>query len=160
MTANFTQRCHPDYLSEKAHARLSRPGALDGLRIHTDELDEVISRITPGTLTVAVVMDSMDWFDPGAAAAAQQITKLNHALRMGGRVLLRSSALHPWYVKAFEAHGFTSKRVGAREGGACIDRVNMYASCWILTKAENLPPPTPEMDRMGGAQSDVTSFSL
>ncbi|EGY17241.1 hypothetical protein VD0002_g8410 [Verticillium dahliae] len=160
MTANFTQRCHPDYLSEKAHARLSRPGALDGLRIHTDELDEVISRITPGTLTVAVVMDSMDWFDPGAAAAAQQITKLNRALRMGGRVLLRSSALHPWYVKAFEAHGFTSKRVGAREGGACIDRVNMYASCWILTKAENLPPPTPEMDRMGGAQSDVTSFSL
>ncbi|EEY17580.1 conserved hypothetical protein [Verticillium alfalfae VaMs.102] len=145
---------------KKAHARLSRPGALDGLRIHTDELDEVISRITPGTLTVAVVMDSMDWFDPGAAAAAQQITKLNRALRMGGRVLLRSSALHPWYVKAFEAHGFTSKRVGAREGGACIDRVNMYASCWILTKAENLPPPTPEMDRMGGAQSDVTSFSL
>ncbi|KAK1731843.1 hypothetical protein CaCOL14_009026 [Colletotrichum acutatum] len=158
MTGDFTRRCHPDYLSEKAHAKLSRPNAFDGLRIHTDEIDEVINRITPGTLTVAVIMDSMDWFDPGAPAAAAQITKLNRALKMGGRVLLRSSALSPWYVKVFEAHGFSPKRVGARTDGACIDRVNMYASCWINTKVENLPPPTPEMDHMGG--SEITSFSL
>ncbi|KAF6820785.1 3-amino-3-carboxypropyl transferase [Colletotrichum sojae] len=158
MTGDFTRRCHPDYLSEKAHAKLSRPGAFDGLRIHTDEIDEVINRITPGTLTVAVIMDSMDWFDPGSPAAAAQITKLNRALKMGGRVLLRSSALSPWYVKVFEAHGFSPKRVGSRTDGACIDRVNMYASCWICTKTENLPPPTPEMDRMGG--SEITSFSL
>ncbi|WYZ44274.1 hypothetical protein EsH8_VII_000710 [Colletotrichum jinshuiense] len=158
MTGDFTRRCHPDYLSEKAHAKLSRPNAFDGLRIHTDEIDEVINRITPGTLTVAVIMDSMDWFDPGSPAAAAQITKLNRALKMGGRVLLRSSALSPWYIKVFEAHGFSPKCVGARTNGACIDRVNMYASCWINTKVENLPPPTPEMDRMGG--SEITSFSL
>ncbi|GJC85060.1 hypothetical protein ColLi_07898 [Colletotrichum liriopes] len=158
MTGDFTKRCHPDYLSEKAHAKLSRPNAFDGLRIHTDEIDEVINRITPGTLTVAVIMDSMDWFDPGSPAAAAQITKLNRALKTGGRVLLRSSALSPWYIKVFEAHGFSPKRVGARTDGACIDRVNMYASCWINTKVENLPPPTPEMDRMGG--SEITSFSL
>ncbi|UQC88162.1 uncharacterized protein CLUP02_13685 [Colletotrichum lupini] len=158
MTGDFTRRCHPDYLSEKAHAKLSRANAFDGLRIHTDEIDEVINRITPGTLTVAVIMDSMDWFDPGAPAAAAQITKLNRALKMGGRVLLRSSALSPWYVKVFEAHGFSPKRVGARTDGACIDRVNMYASCWINTKVENLPPPTPEMDHCGG--SEITSFSL
>lgn len=160
MTANFTSRCHPDYLSKAAHARLSRPGALDGLRIHTDELEEVIARLTPGTLTVAVIMDSMDWFDPvHPTAAAAQISKLNRALRKGGRILLRSSALRPWYVAEFEARGFTAKRVGARENGACIDRVNMYASCWLLTKTEHLPPPTPEMDRprMG---AEVTSFTL
>ncbi len=69
----FTRRCHPEYLSKEAHARLSRPGAFDGLRIHTDEIDEVIARISPGTLTVAVVMDSMDWFDPSSTAAAKQI---------------------------------------------------------------------------------------
>lgn len=34
---------------------LSTPGAFDGLRIHTDEINEVINRITPGTLTIAVV---------------------------------------------------------------------------------------------------------
>ncbi|KAF4818786.1 hypothetical protein CGCSCA5_v004997 [Colletotrichum siamense] len=158
MTGQFTRRCHPDYLAEKAHAKLSRPGAFDGLRIHTDEIDEVINRIAPSTLTVAVVMDSMDWFDPDSSAAAAQITKLNRALKTGGRVLLRSSGLSPWYIKVFEAHGFSPKRVGARTPGTCIDRVNMYASCWICTKTENLPPPTPEMDRAGG--SEITSFSL
>jgi betaine lipid synthase len=156
----FSRRCHPDYLSQKAHARLSRPDAFEGLRIHTDEIDEVIARITPGTLTVAVVMDSMDWFDPGSTAAAAQITKLNRALKMGGRVMLRSAGLKPWYISEFEKHGFVAKRMGAREDGACIDRVNMYASCWICTKNENLAPPTPgaEAEALGGAE--ITSLEL
>lgn len=158
LAGKFSRKCHPDYLSPKAHAKLSRPNALDGLRIHTDELEEVIARITPGTLTVAVVMDSMDWFDPGARAAAQQISKLNRALQMGGRVLLRSSALAPWYIKEFETHGFTAKRHGGRIDGACIDRVNMYASCWICTKTENLPPPTPEMESRAGAE--ISSLTI
>lgn len=158
LAGKFSRKCHPDYLSPQAHAKLSRPNALDGLRIHTDELEEVIARITPGTLTVAVVMDSMDWFDTGSRAAGAQITKLNRALQMGGRVLLRSSALTPWYIKEFESHGFTPKRHGARLDGACIDRVNMYASCWICTKSENLPPPTPEMDRAGGAE--ISSLTI
>ncbi len=146
LTGAFSPSCHPDYLSREAHARLSQPGALDGLRIHTDEIDEVIARISPGTLTVAVVMDSMDWFDPSSGSgtpAARQISKLNRALAMGGRVLLRSSAREPWYIREFEAHGFVGKQVGDREPGSCIDRVNMYASCWVCTKVENLPPPTP-----------------
>lgn len=148
LTGDFSPECHPEYLSSKAHSILSQPGALDGLRIHTDEIDEVIARITPGTLTVAVVMDSMDWFTtaPSAGTAAAQIRKLNRALRMGGRVLLRSSARKPWYIREFEAHGFVGKQVGDREPGRCIDRVNMYASCWICEKVENLPPPTPELE--------------
>ncbi|KAG5917379.1 hypothetical protein E4U61_002771 [Claviceps capensis] len=150
LAGKFSRKCHPHYLTPDVHAKLSKPGALDGLRIHTDELEEVIARITPGTLTVAVVMDSMDWFDPGSSAAAAQITKLNRALKMGGRVMLRTSALTPWYVKIFEAHGFTAKRHGGRIDGACIDRVNMYASCWICTKVDNLPPPTPEMNSAEG----------
>jgi len=166
LDGQFSRRCHPEYLSPAVHARLSRPGAFDGLRIHTDELDEVIARFMPGTLTVAVVMDSMDWFDQpskskamtsadtnradssgGGAAATRQIKKLNRALKMGGRVLLRSSALTPWYIAEFEAHGFRGKRVGNRVPGECIDRVNMYASCWICTKVENLRPETPDSER-------------
>lgn len=158
LDGKFSPKCHPHYLDRDTHAKLSRPGALDGLRIHTDELEEVIARIMPGTLTVAVVMDSMDWFDNGAPGAASQATKLNRALAMGGRVMLRSSALSPWYIKVFEAHGFTAKCHGSRTNGACIDRVNMYASCWICTKTENLPPPTPEMDQIGG--SEITSLTI
>ncbi|KAI1743307.1 hypothetical protein F4680DRAFT_456926 [Xylaria scruposa] len=152
LDGKFSRQCHPDYLSQKAHVRLSRPDALDNLRIHTDEIDEVLARIGPGTLTVAVVMDSMDWFDPGSNAAASQITKLNRALKMGGRVMLRSAGLQPWYLKEFARLGFVTKCMGSREGGACIDRVNMYASCWICTKRENLAPPTPDIDPIGNVE--------
>ncbi|KAI1362749.1 hypothetical protein F5Y08DRAFT_262482 [Xylaria arbuscula] len=155
LDGKFTRQCHPDYLSPKAHARLSRPDALDNLRIHTDEIEEVLARITPGTLTVAVVMDSMDWFDPESDAARSQITKLNRALKIGGRVMLRSAGLKPWYLKEFARLGFVTKCMGSREDGACIDRVNMYASCWICTKRENLAPPTPptpNIDSLGSVE--------
>lgn len=122
LQGSYSQRCHPDYLKPKSHQKLSRSGAFDGLRIHTDEINEVVTRLTPGTLTVAVLMDSMDWFDPAAEAAGQQIEKLNRALKLGGRVLLRSAALTPWYIATFESLGFQAKRVGSRIAGACIDR--------------------------------------
>ena len=48
-------RCHPQYLSPRAHRKLSQPGAFEGLRIHTDELQEVIARTSAGTLSHAIV---------------------------------------------------------------------------------------------------------
>ncbi|EAA36182.1 hypothetical protein GE21DRAFT_2268 [Neurospora crassa] len=146
----YTRQCHPDYLSPAAHSILSAPGAFDGLRIHTDEIQEVLARFQPGTLTVAVVMDSMDWFDPpspeeekeGRGKAREQVRRLNRALKVGGKVLLRSAGVEPWYVRVFVEEGFGARRVGCRESGRgdqeCIDRVNMYASCWILEKMEDL----------------------
>lgn len=128
LSGHYTQRCHPAYLAPKSHQKLSKPNAFDGLRIHTDEIIEVVSRLTQGTLTVAVVMDSMDWFDPGSEAAAEQITALNRALKLGGRVLLRSAGLVPWYIKTFEELGFSAHRSGARVAGACIDRYVFYSS--------------------------------
>lgn len=163
LAGQFSPKCHPEYLSPQAHARLSRAGPggnnpFDGLRIHTDELDEVFARLTPGTLTVAVVMDSMDWFDPRSKAAAQQFRRLNRALKMSGRVMLRSSARTPWYVHEAENWGFAAKRHGDRVPGACIDRVNMYASCWVLTKVAGLPPPTPDMEGAAGAEMENLSI--
>ncbi|KAJ6013849.1 hypothetical protein N7540_008440 [Penicillium herquei] len=141
LQGKFSRRCHPTYLSPQAHVKLSTPGAFDGLRIHTDEINEVINRITPGTLTIAVVMDSMDWFDPTEDAAAAQARRLNHALKKGGRILLRSASIDPWYIKHFEENGFTARRVGARFPGTSIDRVNMYASTWICTKEKDVTRP-------------------
>jgi betaine lipid synthase len=83
-------------------------------------------------------MDSMDWFDPEGPEAGVQITAINRALKLGGRVFLRSAGLKPWYVPTFERLGFAAKRVGARMPGMCIDRVNMYASTWIMTKTVDL----------------------
>lgn len=123
LQGHYTAACHPAYLSRKAHAKLSAPGAFDGLRIHTDELNEVFARMAPATLTIAVLMDSMDWFNPGGQEAPTQIRGVNRALVMGGRVLLRSAGLLPWYIAVFEQGGFVAKRVAARVPlGSCIDR--------------------------------------
>ncbi|PYH47485.1 class I SAM-dependent methyltransferase [Aspergillus saccharolyticus JOP 1030-1] len=143
LQGQFSRRCHPAYLTPKSHVKLSSPGAFDGLRIHTDEINEVIKRITPKSLTIAVIMDSMDWFDATSDAASAQAQKLNQALKKGGRILLRSASIEPWYIRHFEANGFTARRVGARYPGTCIDRVNMYASTWICTKTRDLDRPTP-----------------
>jgi betaine lipid synthase len=131
-------RCHPRYMGAREHVKLSKPGAFDGLRIHTDEIMEVISRITPSTLTIAIVsiqpssgsfgvntiqlMDSMDWFDPDSPAALSQVLALNKVLKMGGRVLFRSAAKEPWYASLFQQNGFDAKCVARRESGTCIDR--------------------------------------
>jgi betaine lipid synthase len=126
LQGRYSRRAHPDYLQPSAHVKLSHANAFDGLRIHTDEINEVIDRITPGTLTIAVVMDSMDWFDPGAEAAERQIRALNLALKINGRVMLRSAGLEPWYLKKFEECGFRIKCHGRRVPGTQIDRYVFY----------------------------------
>lgn len=68
------------------------------------------------------VMDSMDWFDPASDEAAKQVQALSYALMLGGRVLLRSAGLKPWYTFVFEQFGFSTRRVGARLPGTSIDR--------------------------------------
>ncbi|KAF2761212.1 betaine lipid synthase [Pseudovirgaria hyperparasitica] len=138
LKGRYSRRSHPEYLTPRAHIKLNKPDAFDGLRIHTDEINEVIARISPGTLTIAVVMDSMDWFDPAGPEAATQIRALNRVLKNKGRVMLRSSGLSPWYIETFEELGFRCDRVGMRMPGTCIDRVNMYASTWICTKVSGL----------------------
>lgn len=64
----------------------------------------------------------MDWFDPDSTDASSQTQTLNHALKMGGRILLRSASIEPWYMKCFQENGFETRRVGARFPGSCIDR--------------------------------------
>lgn len=97
------------------------------------------------SLTIVVIMDSMDWFSPAdQPTASTQIRAMNRALVPGGRVLLRSSALKPWYLKLFEELGFKTSIATQRLPGTYTDLVNMYASCWLCIKGGNLPPPTPE----------------
>lgn len=122
LLGHYTPSSHPTYLSPKSHLKLSRPSAFNGLRIHTDEISEVIARMRPGTLTIVVVMDSMDWFPPSGNQAVKQIRALNRALKVKGRVMLRSAGLEPWYVGVFEECGFSCRRVASRVPGACIDR--------------------------------------
>lgn len=180
LLGRYSRSAHPAYLEPRHYRKLTAAGAFSGVRIHTDEINEVLARLKPGTVTVAVrslslsfhsaspvltdsqvVMDSMDWFDIDGVEARSQIRRLNASMTVGGRVLLRSAGLTPWYAKVFEEEGFSAKRVGTRNPGHCIDRyarfpstspsragltvccggghrVNMYASTWICTKRRDL----------------------
>ena len=89
-------------------------------------------------------MDSMDWFNPGDTHAADQVQALHRALKTGGKVLLRSAGLKPWYIAVFERHGFNAVRVSARMPGTCIDR---YA---YQTNAPILPLPLREKNVLSG----------
>lgn len=96
----------------------------------------------------------------GTEAAQTQIEAIHRVLRVGGKVLLRSAALRPWYIELFERMEdedtgmklWKVKCMGRRDGGKCIDRVNMYASCWVIIKAgEGTPVGSPVIN--GGIKS-------
>jgi betaine lipid synthase len=125
----------PAYLTKKGHFNLAkRKDALDGIRLHTDTINDVVDRLAPGSVTCAIIMDHMDWFSPTGTDALDEIVALNKCLSKGGRVMLRSSSKKPWYLDTFEAQGFKTKAAAVRYSGKAIDRVNMYASTWICTK--------------------------
>ncbi|KAI0754293.1 hypothetical protein C8Q80DRAFT_1117051 [Daedaleopsis nitida] len=160
LTGRYSEECRPAYLTEEAHKILSQPGAFDGLRIHTDEFVEVLARIKPETITVAVIMDHMDWFDPEGTQASEEIGAINKAMQIGGRVLLRSAGLKPWYIAKFSTQGFRCERVAARTAGKCIDRVNMYASTWLCTKVSADPTAIAPSDDSETDISDIIALAL
>ncbi|KAK9448850.1 uncharacterized protein V1518DRAFT_374686 [Limtongia smithiae] len=134
----YTKMNCPPYLKRDAYSRLSKPEALDGIRVHTDEIVDVVARIRKHTVTIAIVMDHMDWFDQDGVDATREIRALNHALKVGGRVLFRSASKKPWYTAVYEREGFTCRPAQVREKNKSIDRTNMYASTWVCTKMMDL----------------------
>jgi len=130
----------PDYLTVKGYKRLTasvnNETPLDNIRVHTDTLNDVFARLNENSITIAIIMDHMDWFDPKGGDAVSEITALKKCLCNGGRVMLRSASTHPWYIKTFESLGFKCNPAAVRLSGESIDRTNMYASTWVCTKID------------------------
>ncbi|MDC6270890.1 DUF3419 family protein [Acetobacter pasteurianus] len=130
----------PDYLTTKGYKRLTGEKSsngevpIDNIRLHTDTLNDVFARLTNKSITIAIIMDHMDWFDPNGKDAINEIRAVKKCLVKGGRLMLRSASKHPWYIKTFEDLGFECAPAAVRESGTSIDRVNMYASTWVCTK--------------------------
>lgn len=110
---------------------------IDNIRLHTDTLNDVFARLSKKSITIAIIMDHMDWFDPKKDDATTEILALRECLAPGGRVMLRSAAQYPWYIKRFEKCGFKCKPAAIRRAHESIDRINMYASTWVCTKIES-----------------------
>ena len=59
----------------------------------------VLRGLPAWSLTRAVIMDHLDWFEQSGEDAVQEVALLHRALAPGGFVLLRSAARNPWYMK-------------------------------------------------------------
>ncbi|KAF9113872.1 hypothetical protein BGX27_000628 [Mortierella sp. AM989] len=130
----YTRKSCPSYLTEAGFQTLKEQKATDSMLLHTKSIIEVLRSLGDGELTKAVLMDHMDWFDP--KDAEEEIKEVSRAIRSGGMVLWRSAGRKPWYNALFEKYNFEVKPVGVRVpgSGVSIDRVNMYASCYIAIK--------------------------
>ncbi|CAK9435504.1 uncharacterized protein LODBEIA_P02310 [Lodderomyces beijingensis] len=136
----YTRTNCPDYLTTKGYKRLTGEKSTDGevpidnIRLHTDTLNDVFARLSTKSITIAIIMDHMDWFEPNGKDAISEISAVKKCLVEGGRVMLRSASQNPWYIKTFEELGFKCAPAATRVSGTSIDRVNMYASTWVCTK--------------------------
>src|SRR5271170_3799338 len=131
LTGQYTPKCSPDYLQPPVIDSLKSSRALESFRIHTDTVEQVLGRLTPSTLTKAILMDHMDWMDWDGIEVRKEIIALRNAMKPGGQVMFRSAAKKPWYVKVYEEEGFSCVPVSIRENNNSIDRINMYASTWL-----------------------------
>lgn len=139
MKGRYSRSNCPAYLTEKGYCalttkRLDGTAPIDNIRLHTDTLNDVFARLSKKSITIAIIMDHMDWFDPKKDDAKAEILAVKECLVPGGRVMLRSAAQYPWYIKTFELCGFKCKPAAIRHTGESIDRINMYASTWVCTK--------------------------
>lgn len=151
LTQHYTKDSRPLYLTPEGFALLKKDGAalVDNFRLHTDALINVLKQLSPDSLSVAVIMDAQDWFDPSSEGghghpdlpAVQSITakpetdcqltlmvrEFHKVLRPGGRVFFRSAAMSPWYTKIYQREGFEVEPLGVRTVGTQkpIDGVNM-----------------------------------
>jgi betaine lipid synthase len=131
LTGHYTAECCPDYLKPDVINSLKNSKALESFRLHTDTVEQVLGRLTPNTLTKAILMDHMDWMDWDGIEVRKEIVALRNAMKPGGQVMFRSAAKKPWYVAIYEEEGFICHPVAVRENGGSIDRINMYASTWL-----------------------------
>ncbi|UZJ51198.1 hypothetical protein CBS101457_000518 [Exobasidium rhododendri] len=142
LQGNYSKDSSPLYLKKESYKKLKQDDAklLDVLRLHTDSIVNVLRGLQDNSLTRAVLMDHIDWFDPGRkddvliSALDEEIIELARVISPGGTVFWRSAAKVPWYNKNFEKFGFTVEVIHIRETGKSIDLVNFYASCWKATR--------------------------
>ncbi|KAN0060609.1 hypothetical protein ACQY0O_007267 [Thecaphora frezii] len=156
LQGKYTRESCPLYLKPEGFRTLKEQAlenGLDSYRLHTDSIVNVLRGMEDESLTRAITMDHMDWFDPvtpGTPAPTlkqarrdsdrsvsdldREVRELSRVIRKGGAVFYRSAAKRPWYNERFEKMGFKVSPVHIRETGKPIDNVNMYASFYKAVK--------------------------
>ncbi|KAG9096578.1 hypothetical protein FRC06_008518 [Ceratobasidium sp. 370] len=128
LLGKYTPESCPAYLTKEGFEKLRENNwaGLDSFRLHTESITNVLLNMRPGQLTHAIIMDHLDWFDPGSPAVTEEVAQLARVLLPGCAVFWRSAARKPWYCEVFERAGFAVKPINIRTGPErAIDRVRV-----------------------------------
>ncbi|KAG6917420.1 hypothetical protein DXG01_002505 [Tephrocybe rancida] len=127
LLGRYTPASCPNYLTLRGFNTLksNKGGALDAFRLHTDSIVHVLQGLTDWSLTRALIMDHLDWFNPVSQDVVEEVAEFHRVLAPGGMVFWRSASRKPWYNEIFAKAGFEVTPVAIRDGTIAIDRVNM-----------------------------------
>jgi len=138
LLGHYTQQCCPSYLTRAGFEKLksNNSARLGSFQLHTDSIFNILRGLPSSSLTRALVMDHLDWYDSDSWEAKAEVVEMFRVLAPGGLVLWRSASQNPWYNNLFIESKFRVEALGIRKQGSkiALDRVNMYASFWKATK--------------------------
>ncbi|KAG5342920.1 hypothetical protein C0989_005868 [Termitomyces sp. Mn162] len=99
LLGHYTPACCPSYLTLPGFNALksNNNGRLDAFRLHTDSIVNVLRGLLPNSLTRALIMDHLDWFNPGSQDAVEEVAEFYRVLATGGMMFWRSASRKPWY---------------------------------------------------------------
>jgi betaine lipid synthase len=155
LQGKYSKESCPLYLKKEGFEKLKADSArlLDVFRLHTNSIVNVLRGFQDDSLTRAITMDHMDWYDPvpdskpaptleaarvdsdkSISDLDREIIELARVIAKGGSVFWRSAAKEPWYNQRFEKMGFAVEAIHVRQTEKNIDNVGMYASFYKATK--------------------------
>lgn len=129
MNAKFTENNCPSYLIEK-----NLPYLKDNISKICNYNASLVDVLKFQKFDKIILMDHMDWMD--SDYIDMLCNQLQKSLNVHGKIIFKSSSLYPYFIDDIfvSKYKFCAKRINTHTENIALDRVNMYASFWLITK--------------------------
>ena len=129
LNGQYTRNNCPDYLKERNLAFLKK-------HVHDvviNKNDSFLNVLGQGIYDKIILMDHLDWMDECYVNTMCDMLRYHMRYSADSRAIMRSASLYPWYIPVFEKHGLNATRVSNHLDNPLMDRVNTYASFWVIS---------------------------
>lgn len=131
LSGRFRKDNCPEYLKHENHVQLKMD--IDNLHnTNNDLLDELRKR----KYDKVILIDHMDWMD--GEYIRELMATLSQQLNDNGIAIFRSASIYPWFIKTIRCYDdklyVQSMYNHYPKRNLCFDRVNTYASSWMIQK--------------------------